>query len=396
MRVPTYLDRYPAKMVSRLAQLVVRRYVRSSQNRAPVRLLDPFCGSGAVLVAAQLSKISATGIDINPYGALLSGVKMEGFDTARAVRLADRVVSVARASSDQFAMELPFKSYWFTPLTLEKIERIRSAAKRLDLSESREGRAVLVCFALSMRLCSRADQRSPKLFISREARHSRSRRHFDPYVFLKTTIREFAAVFGGPRSGCDHLVFASDIVHDYCLSERIGLYSHVVTSPPYINAQDYYRSCKLELFALEGLLQFRVRSIRDRFVGSERGSNISVTPRWQRSINREVAPEVVEIESKSRHLAGVVHRYLYDMSAALETTAGCLGQDGELILVCGDNLVGGVRICTWRALRMLLERCGFSMYDSFRDRIQNRVLPPHRRGHKGLIKEEVVSAYRRI
>ena len=67
---------------------------------------------------------------------------------------------------------------------------------------------------------------------------------------------------------------------------------------------------------------------------------------------------------------------------------------GTLVVVCGDNLVGGIRIGTWKALNLILEDLGFEAFDRFEDRIRNRALAPQRKGHKGLIKQEVVSAFR--
>jgi hypothetical protein len=59
------------------------------------------------------------------------------------------------------------KHYWFTNIVLNKFERLRAAAQILSLPASDEGMAVLLSYFLAIRLCSRADQRSPKPFISK-------------------------------------------------------------------------------------------------------------------------------------------------------------------------------------------------------------------------------------
>jgi site-specific DNA-methyltransferase (cytosine-N4-specific) len=74
-KIPTRLDRYPAKMVTRLADTLISKYADEC-----TRLLDPFCGSGALLVAGKNKGIPATGVDLNPYAVLLSKVKLRGFD----------------------------------------------------------------------------------------------------------------------------------------------------------------------------------------------------------------------------------------------------------------------------------------------------------------------------
>src|SRR5947209_3165485 len=87
MRLPVHLDRYPAKMVSKLADELVMRYASSGTS-----VLDPFCGSGAILLAAQKRGIPTTGIDINPVAHLLTRVKLKGFGTAWAHLLANKLV----------------------------------------------------------------------------------------------------------------------------------------------------------------------------------------------------------------------------------------------------------------------------------------------------------------
>ena len=63
-------------------------------------------------------------------------------------------------------------------------------------------------------------------------------------------------------------------------------------------------------------------------------------------------------------------------------------------LCSGDNLVGGVKVCTWSVLHAIIESKGFMLFDRFKDPIRDRMLAPKRLGHRGLIKEEVISAYR--
>ena len=88
--LPTRIDRYPAKMISRLASSLVERYASNAEH-----LLDPFCGSGAVLKAGSQRGLRVTGIDINPFGVLLSGVKLQGFDVSRAVAYCDELLEAA-------------------------------------------------------------------------------------------------------------------------------------------------------------------------------------------------------------------------------------------------------------------------------------------------------------
>lgn len=390
MRLPTRLDRYPAKMVAHLADRLVEKYALNAH-----RVLDPFCGSGAVLVAAKKRGIPVSGLDVNPVSELFARVKLQGFDRDKALALASRMVAAAKTRRDTFPLDWPNKGYWFTPATLEKLERMRAVALDLRLNSTREGLAVLLSFVLSVRPCSRADQRSPKPFISKQALLSRGGRHFDPYRELPRMLSEVADIYSPSRSAPASLFVRADVVNDVDISRKIGKHSHVITSPPYVNAQDYFRNFKLELYVLEGVLPFTVDSLRERFIGTERGDLLVAVPEESVEDNCKRFPPLTALKYKKPRLACVVHRYLHDVGQAFDNIITCLRPKACFVLVCGDNLVGGIRIPTWQLLGRMLEEKGFELFDQFADPIGDRMLAPRRCGHKGLIKEEVVCAFRR-
>jgi hypothetical protein len=389
MRLPTRLDRYPAKMVSRLAENLIERYALDA-----TRLLDPFSGSGAVLAAASNKGIPVSGVDINPVSGLLSRVKLKGFSPNRAIRLAGNLVAIAREVQRPLDIQWSAKHYWFTQATLLKFERLRAAATCLGLERTDDGTAVLLSYALSVRLCSRADQRSPKPFISKQARKSRSGKHFDPYSTILMLLHQLAELYGSRRHSKKSRFLLADVVSGSSWIERLGMHSHVITSPPYINAQDYFRNFKLELYLLEDMLPFKVSDIRERFIGTERGDLLQGIPANVIETNCSRLLLLRDLSRRAPRLANVVHRYLYDMGRAFDAIRSCLEPKGKLVLVCGDNLIGGFRIQTWKILRQMLEDQGFVLFDTFSDRIGDRLLAPKRSGHKGLIKEEVVCAFR--
>jgi hypothetical protein len=389
MRTPTHLDRYPAKMVSRLADRLVERYASNAS-----RLLDPFCGSGAVLVAANRRGIPVTGVDLNPIAALFSTIKLNGFSANKASDLAHELIRTALGTKRILPIHWSAKHYWFTPLTVEKFERLRAASKHLNLQASGEGMAVLLSLSLSVRLCSRADQRSPKPFISKQAKEVRKRRHFDPYRTFLGVLQELSGLYGRPSLSANCQFILTDVTSDYSIQDQIGKHSHVITSPPYINAQDYFRNFKLELYLLERLLPYKIADLQHRFVGTERGNLLAQISKDTLQTNYQLLPRLKSLNRRAPRLADVVHRYLYDMGKAFDIIKDCLAPNAVFVLVCGDNLIGGIRIRTWQVLRQMIEHRGFKLFDLFADRIQNRMLAPKRCGHKGLIKEEVVCAYR--
>ncbi|MGA2178379.1 MAG: toll/interleukin-1 receptor domain-containing protein [Verrucomicrobiota bacterium] len=368
---------------------LVSRYATNAKS-----ILDPFCGSGAVLVAGSRNGIPTTGIDVNPIAALLSQVKLAGFCLKNAMALADELVQTARKTKRTLPIQWAAKGYWFTPATLDKYERLRAASLNLALNQTSEGMAVLLSFALSVRLCSKADQRSPKPFISKLAIARRKGKHFDPYQIIPALLTDLGEAYG-PNSGQNSCRFLlADMASDASIPRLVGKHSHVITSPPYINAQDYFRNFKLELNLLEGVLPFQVGDLQECFIGTERGDLLAGISLKQIQQQRERVPQIKALARKAPRSEAVVHRYLHDMGNAFDTIQKCLEYKGTFVLVCGDNLIGGLRIRTWQLLTNMLVERGFKLFDTFTDRIEDRMLAPKRCGHKGLIKEEVILAFR--
>ena len=235
----------------------------------------------------------------------------------------------------------------------------------------------------------------PKALISRAARRSRAGRHFDPNRTILDLLGQLAALYGGRRNGVERCqLCAPTFVTAVRVFGAVNGQSHAITSPPYINAQDYFRNFKLELYLLEGMLPFRVDGLRDRFVGTERGLLLNAVPQKSMEMTSRLVPELEELASRAPRLCAVVHRYFHDMNRAFDAIENMLDDRACVVIVCGDNLVGGIRVCTWKILHNILEKRGFELFDRFRDPIRDRMLAPKRLGHRGLIKEEVVSAYR--
>ena len=252
------------------------------------------------------------------------------------------------------------KNYWFTKGTLDKFERLRAASEVVIQGDVPETRAVLLSYALAVRLCSRADQRSPKPFISRQARRARKGRHFDPNRIMLELLEKLSELYGGAskRESDSCCVFA-DVCQPDSVLELGRRHSHAITSPPYINAQDYFRNFKLELYLLEDILAFKVKDVKERFVGTDRGELMRGVPGDSVERDLTLVPALRTLSGRSRRLCAVVHRYFYDMSRAFDTVRNALEANGCLVVVCGDNLVGGVKVCTWGVLHAILEEKGF-------------------------------------
>src|SRR5437870_12295862 len=69
------LHSYPAKMFGRLAGDVLDTYAKPG-----FFVLDPFCGSGTVMLKCQERGFNSLGFDINPLAVMISSAKLGASD----------------------------------------------------------------------------------------------------------------------------------------------------------------------------------------------------------------------------------------------------------------------------------------------------------------------------
>lgn len=382
------IDRYPGKMVTNLAEQLMQRYGAGAES-----LFDPYCGSSVILKAAKNYGVNRiVGLDINPYANLLSDVKLNGFYPKTAIQKFQQLKDIVMSAQISMPIDWEMKNYWFTPATLKKYEILRGVSYELNLRKTNAGRAVLLALALSVRSCSLADQRSPKPFISKEAIRTRKGKHFDPIKITEEMLYLLCENYGKVQNN-KTILFCEDVTTYDSIDVLSNPFTHVMTSPPYMNAQDYFRNWKLELYILEDLLPFKVNDIRNSFIGTECGDLLENLSNEELGYHYKLAPQLRKLNRTNQRLASVVHRYLNDMSRSVVNINGLLVKYGKLIMVCGDNLVGNIRFRTSDILKEIVLSNGFVLKDMFADKIRSRQLAPNRHGHKGLIKEEIIFAF---
>lgn len=115
---------YPARMHPEIARRLVA-LTPSAQS-----ILDPFCGSGTVLVEALVAGAHALGTDLSPLAVALAKVKTHRSTNAerkRLVSVAHTVAKDARALvlGDIKAVAPVDESHWFLPHTLRELIALR-------------------------------------------------------------------------------------------------------------------------------------------------------------------------------------------------------------------------------------------------------------------------------
>ena len=399
------IHKYTAKMVPHIPRYFIKKYSKTDDL-----VLDPFCGSGTALLEARLLSRNAIGIDINPLAVLISEAKTTPPDLDR-LKLAIRIVKESvRGCNGSIDVSFPNIDYWFCKEARRELSKIKSCIASLNGRFNKKIiKFLLVCFSSIIRKSSYADPRMAKTYKSKRVIKKIENgwvptpilsfeesldRNFERIKSLRHDLgpnRNFARVFHGDARR------TSSILKE----NGIGEVSLIITSPPYINAQDYFRSYKLEIWWLGLASPEEVRYLNRESVGTERISGIShnAYPRSNNKLLNTILHEIWEKKTKgkvNKKKAYIVYIYFENMKTVLREFYDVLHMGGFLCLVSGNNNICGSQIPSYKILIDIAERNGFEVVETYKDEIRNRSLPPERNHDGGIIKEEWITVFRKV
>lgn len=156
---------YPAMMVPKMQREMLDICLENLQNSDPC-LLDPFAGSGTILVEGMLRGLDIVGLDINPLAILLCKVKTTILDptilSEKSTKLVDRITAFNKVQFHQFNGI----NKWFTDLAISDLSRIRSAI--IDEKEIEYRRFFWATFCEIVRIVSNSRDCTYKLHIKEQ------------------------------------------------------------------------------------------------------------------------------------------------------------------------------------------------------------------------------------
>ena len=117
---------YPAKMFYRIPVQILD----TLNPTAGATILDPFCGSGTVLVEALCRHHTAIGIDTNPVARLITKAKTTPLDRANLSCQLTTIVNKARRLR-RTPSDARLPTYWFNPAARNALYRLHCAIRNL-------------------------------------------------------------------------------------------------------------------------------------------------------------------------------------------------------------------------------------------------------------------------
>lgn len=343
------------------------------------RLLDPFCGSGSIMVgAAQMGRLSV-GVDVNPLATFISGVKLTPLSSSQIGNIATFVAHFRRTVTTTEPWPYPalrIARKAFEPDILRAVLQLRGAIEHYTSDSHVRDFLLLGWIAILEQVGSYFKEGNGIKYRNR----LRTR---DGY-----TLRVDGA-WQAQRFGHDQAAFvwkayethlarmlrdtvywrtgawsSQRVIHGSALrlSEILTneTFDSIIFSPPYANRFDYFESQKIELWfggfvsSYDELDDFRKASVR-----SHLGADLSRPVRFYPVLERLIRLMDRKASSWRMRVPSALRGYFDDMSTILQRCR-LLTPQGRCHIVVGNSAYAGVIIPTDTIIARLGLEAGFN------------------------------------
>jgi len=354
---------YPAKFIPH----VVRYALESFTNKSDW-VVDPFAGSGTVGVEAYLCKRNAFLLDLNPLLDYMIPLKVRSEKERLREDNLSQMLDNLENSGDNFTPAWSNVAYWYPPEMLEVLSRYWGFIKNSE----RDTYTAIIESALlkASKHFSYAEHRTPKLFRSKSKRkYVEELLRTDWEEKLKGMIRNHS--LETLRNINDFAVLTDR--HNNCVAFKGGVdssyypfqqeFDALITSPPYLQAQEYMRTVKMELFWL-GYNDEEIRKLSRLEIPYRKADRLIQTPTLEK----------IRSELTRADLTKLLDSYFCHTINALENAMNRLKANGTACIFIGNPLIDGIKVEIWRILMEYFTNNGYVFENLYEDRIKNRQL----------------------
>ncbi|RKU10744.1 adenine specific DNA methylase Mod [Candidatus Poribacteria bacterium] len=354
---------YPAKFIPQVV-----RYALESFTKEDNWVVDPFAGSGTVGVEAYLCERNAFLLDLNPLLDYMIPLKVPTAKERLREDCLSQMLDSLEKSDDYFAPAWSNIAYWYPPEMLEVLSRYWGFIKNRERDTYT---AIVESSLLKMsKHFSYAEHRTPKLFRSKSKRkYVGELLQTDWEEKLRKMIRshsletlrnmnDFAAVTSRHNNSVE---FKGGVDSSYFSFQRE--FDALITSPPYLQAQEYMRTVKMELFWL-GYNEEEIRKLSRLEIPYRKADRLIQTPTLEK----------IRSELTREDLVKLLDSYFCHTINALENAMDQLKANGTACVFIGNPLIDGIKVEIWRILMEYFTDNEYLFENLYEDRIKHRQL----------------------
>jgi tRNA G10 N-methylase Trm11 len=379
-RLSHYLFRYPAKFHPPVVRHLIQQYTAPQQI-----ILDPFCGSGTLLVEAMVSGRNAIGSDVDPLAVFITRVKTRAYDLPLLERESSKVLArigkfarsdkeyerrkfedIAESTVDRLIgteklvvpTDLPNLYHWFRKYVLIDLGRILTYLDRAKLADAHRDFFKL-CFASIIRAASNADPVpvSGVEVTSHMKRLEEKGRLINPIKLYTRAVQrgliDVTAFQQVAKTDVQARAIQADVTNlRVAVKDKVD---SVITSPPYNIAVDYYRRHLLEMYWLDMTRNPSERlDLLPKYIGRDK-----VAQKHPYVARGKIETPIVEkweraIRSAHAGRADAFKHYVVAMQKAFHQIADALKSEGHAIFVVGHSTWNGHELPTTKLFHELM------------------------------------------
>jgi len=371
---------YPAKFIPHVVRYAIQKYSKEGDI-----VFDPFAGHGTVAIEASLLGRNAICWDLNPLTEFITRASTFTGD----IKISDFEIDWEYKKA--FHPEFSNIMYWYPPEFYNVLSKLWGFWHREIYAPASSDEEIAKAYIISIpllrlsKLFSYADEKVPKLYKSKYAKRKveiflsnnwrnvmvETYNKFANICFEKIQEYQYIAtpqLFSNQKTNISVLTskkFGNKLMVFDTIRERLGKNVELlITSPPYLQSQEYIRTFKLELAWL-GYSTHDIREISKREIPyNEPSFKTVLSDTYQFYLQ-----QVKSFEDKK--LVNLYERYFYSLVSFFENNHEFLN---TIAVFVGPAKIRNIRIPIDVILKEHLENRGFSHVETIIDKIVSRRL----------------------
>ena len=402
---------YPAKLLVQIPFFFLNNDILSKPNSL---VLDPFCGSGTVLLESILSGRNAIGTDSNPLARLISQVKIENYENDILEEAFKEIIANFHKNNNVLLPEVMNMNFWFKQQTQKDLGKLLFEIESIESKKIKD--FFLVCFSNCVKKVSLAD---PRISVPVRLNYEKYEINSPQWVSVKKTyesiininvLDKFTNIVRENINRVKNLKNVRNNNHAEVVSiNSRNITTHIdsnekypndsvdliITSPPYAGAQKYIRSSRLNLGWAKLAKLEELKHLENSTIGRENYP----TSQYKTLLNTGISSadkmlqNIFMISPERAHIAG---NYIYEMKQALDESIRVLKNNGYIVLVVGNNQVCGLEFNTQEYLTEYLVSKGLSLSFKLIDDIRSFGLMTKRNKTASIITREWILVFKKI
>ena len=355
---------YPAKFIPQVVRYTINTYTKEGDW-----IVDPFAGSGTVGVEAYLCKRNAVLLDLNLLLNHIMPLKVySGKELLRKELMFKLLDGMQENEKHRFIPSWSNVEYWYAPEILELLSQYWGYiyGKEDDVYSGIIKSALL---KVSKRF-SYTEHRTPKL-----ARSKRKLAAIEELLqenwkdqLIEIVYDHALKTFGNIKDFVMHtqhhqnqVEFQGGVDSSYIAVPREC--DALITSPPYLQAQEYIRSTKMDLYWL-GHTDEEIKEL----------SRLEIPYRKADRVIRTPTLDKVRDRLTRKDLCNRLDSYFCHTINALENAMNRLKPNAAACIFVGNPRIDGIEVELWRILTEYFTERGYRFEKVYEDKIKTRQL----------------------